>query len=53
MSNNTGPKGKFSSETLELAAKLVEKGATDKGIIKALGISFTTYYRGMQEKKEL
>ena len=53
MSNKTGPKGKFSPETLELAAKLVEKGATDKEIIQALGISSTTYYRWMQEKKEL
>jgi transposase-like protein len=53
MSNKTGPKGKFSPETLELAVKLVEKGATDKEIIQALGISSTTYYRWMQEKKEL
>jgi len=53
MSNKTGPKGKFSPGTLELAVKLVEKGATDKEIIQALGISSTTFYRWMQEKKEL
>lgn len=52
-SSKLGPKGKFSKETLQLAAKLVLRGATDKEIINVLGISSTTFYRWMQEKKEL
>ena len=53
MKKKIGPYGKYTPETLELVEQIVAKGVTDKEIIKALGISSTTYYRWIQEKKEL
>ncbi len=55
MKNNLkiGPKGKYTDTTLEQIADLIEKGATDKEVMKALGVASTTFYRWIQEKKEL
>jgi hypothetical protein len=48
-----GPKGKFTLAITGQIAELIEKGATDKEVMKALAVSSTTFYRWIQEKKEL
>jgi hypothetical protein len=53
MKQKVGPNGKFTDETLDQVNVLIDKGATDKEIMKALGISSTTFYRWIQGKKEL
>jgi hypothetical protein len=53
VNSKIGPKGKYTNTTMEQIADLIEKGATDKEVMKVLGVASTTFYRWIQEKKEL